>query len=394
MMEMKKSTLVIVIVLVGILCVALGYGVATYLISPSPPSSGPIKIGAVNPMTGSFSYFGNMMYRGHLIAQDEINAKGGVLGRYVSIVNRDDKSDAIEAVSAFRHLVTVDGTSCITGEASSAKILAMLPVAKEEEIVYLQGVGSNPKLRDSMGTGGNEWAFNTRPTDYIFVDAIVDFLIGKNWTTAYVLGQNTDFGRGAYDVFLVKYVEAGGTILGSDLYPSPTEDFMPYLTKIRNQNPDVVVSCAAMPDLLTLYKQYHQAEMQYPLVNRGNLLSSASIKTYGAGIFEGVYEYDTFYENIPEEWATQFSDKFTSAYGEFPSAAAFAGYYNVYVMCEAIKLAGSTDRTAIREAMTNLNVTLFGHTVKFDAYNQNYMDVWCAAVLNGTYQIIQKVPVQ
>src|SRR5258707_6776836 len=140
---------------------------AASLLAGAASGQEPIKIGVTQPLTGAFAASGNYVTQGAKIAEEQINAAGGVLGRKIQLVVEDNKSNPTEAVATAEKLIGRDKVPVLMGAWSSTYTLAVMPKLMEYEVPMVVETSSSDKIT----TSGNPWIFRTAPTNGMVAEA-------------------------------------------------------------------------------------------------------------------------------------------------------------------------------------------------------------------------------
>src|SRR4051794_35457370 len=151
-----------------------------------------IKIGVNEPLTGAFAASGTYVTNGARIAADEINAKGGLLGKKVELVIEDNKSNPTEAVATAEKLIVRDKVPVMMGAWSSTYTLAVMPKLMEYEVPMVVETSSSDKIT----TSGNPWIFRTAPTNAMVAEAFGKHVPNFHMKKADFLVVNNDWGLG------------------------------------------------------------------------------------------------------------------------------------------------------------------------------------------------------
>src|SRR5579871_869343 len=197
-----------------------------------------VKIGLDNPLTGTYAALGKNELIGAQLALDEINAKGGILGRQVELLVEDSTSgDAGTAVQKARKLIDRDQVNFLVGNVNSALSLAMAQVSYEKGVLHIVPGGHTDAV-----TGANcHWnVFRICNTTRMETNSVGKLLLekyGKNW---YFITPDYAFGHTLQQGFEASLKQYGGNELGADLTPLGTTDFSPYLIKAQAANPEVI----------------------------------------------------------------------------------------------------------------------------------------------------------
>jgi branched-chain amino acid transport system substrate-binding protein len=170
---------------------------AASLIAGAASAQEPIKIGVTQPLTGAFAASGNYVAQGAKIAEDAINAQGGVLGRKIQLVIEDNKSNPTEAAASVEKLISRDKVPVLMGAWSSTLTLAVMPKLMEYQVPMLVETSSSGKIT----TSGNPYIFRISPTSEMEARAFTPMVKSFNIKKADFLATNNDFGLGASQEF-------------------------------------------------------------------------------------------------------------------------------------------------------------------------------------------------
>src|SRR6267378_818056 len=169
-----------------------------------------IKIGVNEPLTGPFAASGTYVVNGAKIAADEINAKGGVLGKKIELIIEDNKSNPTEAAAVAEKLITADKVPVMMGAWGSSLTLAVMPKLMEYKIPMVVETSSSDKIT----TSGNPYVFRISPTSGMEAVAFADRVAALKIKKADFLVVNNDWGKGAADVF-GKMLKEKGVAIGA-----------------------------------------------------------------------------------------------------------------------------------------------------------------------------------
>jgi branched-chain amino acid transport system substrate-binding protein len=212
-----------------------------------------VRIGLDNPLTGPLASLGKNELLGCRMAIDEINAKGGVLGRPVELIVEDSTSgDAGTAVQKARKLIDRDKIDFLLGNTNSALSLAMAEVSNEERILHIVPGGHT----DAVTGASCHWnVFRVCSTTQMEANAVADTLIKAYGKKFYYLTFDYAFGH-TLEAGLIKATTGlGGTRVGGDLVPLGTSDYSSYLIKAQAANPDVIMFLIGGDDMTNALKQ-------------------------------------------------------------------------------------------------------------------------------------------
>jgi branched-chain amino acid transport system substrate-binding protein len=213
----------------------------------------PVLIGLDNPLTGTYAAVGGNELHGCELAIEQINAKGGILGRQAKLLVEDSTSgDAGTAVQKARKLIERDKVNFLLGNVNSALALAMAGVSYEKGVLHVIPGGHTDAL---TGTGCHWNVFRICNTTEMEAFAVASTLVkdfGKKW---YYITPDYAFGHTLQAGMEKASAKLGGTKVGADLTPLGTTDFSSYLIKAQAANPDVIIFLVQGDDMINALKQ-------------------------------------------------------------------------------------------------------------------------------------------
>jgi branched-chain amino acid transport system substrate-binding protein len=342
-----------------------------------------IKIGFPGPVTGPVQFLGQHMKWGAEQAVEEINRKGGVLGRKISFVMQDSSCRPADAVAATERLLSQDKVDVVLGDICSGATLAIMPVVEKAGKPMIVSVSTLPEITQKAGVGGNKWVFRTVPNDLMLVDVIAKQM--KPFKSVAVLAEDTDYGRGAIKLLKEKI---GDTRIISEDYVKQTEnDFLPVFTRLRSTKPDAIVVYMLDQQGVNMMKQYAQFGLTEPLIGRPPLVSPLVAELLASGKFNKSWTVYPYYEKFSSPENDAFTKPFLEKNKQAPHYVAYGVYEAILIAADAIRRAGSTEPNAVREALLKTNYKGILGTVKFDANNQSHNNLMYLVVENGKLEL-------
>jgi branched-chain amino acid transport system substrate-binding protein len=303
--------------------------------------------------TGDTATFGVSADEGIRLAMDEINAKGGVLGKKIEVITEDDRSLADEAKTVANKLITRDNVVAILGEIASPRSIAIAPVCEQNQIPMLSPGSTNPKV-----TEGFEYVFRNCFIDPFQGTVMANFAMNpppeglglKRFAILYPV--NSDYGVGLRDYFKQAVQKRGGQIVEDLAYTEKSDvDFRGQLTKIKNANPDAIFVSGYYTEAGLIAKQARELGITVPLLGGDGWDSDQTVKIGGDAV-EGCYFSNHYSPDEKRPEVQRFVDAYKAKYGgKVPDAMAILGYDAMLIMADAIERAGSTDGTKIKDAL-------------------------------------------
>ncbi|TAK04230.1 hypothetical protein EPO34_03735 [Patescibacteria group bacterium] len=213
---------------------------------------GPIKIGFIGPLTGDVASIGVIAQAGAQVAQDEINAAGGINGRQVQVIFEDGKCNAAAATDAANKLINVDRVAAISGGLCSTETSAFGPAAMQNKMPVISYCSSAPTL-----TGLGKYFFRTYPSDAFQGTFAAEYAYNTlRARKVSILYHVSDIGNGLKDRFTARFQELGGQIAGVEGSAQDNKDYRTQLAKVKASNPDLVYAPMYPDGGTAMVKQY------------------------------------------------------------------------------------------------------------------------------------------
>ncbi len=315
----------------------------------------PVKMGFDDPLTGTYAAVGKNELIGCQLAVEQLNQKGGILGRPVQLIVEDSTSgDAGTAVQKARKLIDRDGVEFLLGNVNSALSLAMADVANEKRKILMVTGGHT----DAVTGKTCHWnVFRICNTTQMEANAVAPSLVktaGKKW---YYITPDYAFGHTLQSGLEKAGAKLGVQKLGADLTPLGTTDFSSYLIKAQAANPDVVVILVQGNDMINCLKQavqfgldkkLHLAGAQQELEPLEGLPPEARIGTW---VMEWYWNQPASVKGVKE-----FVDAIRKKTGRVPTARTWFGFASVHACALGANNAKSLDALKIAKALQNMKL--------------------------------------
>lgn len=287
-----------------------------------------VNLGNSAPLTGPLSIYGTTTNNGIKLAIEEVNANGGILDKNVEWFEYDDKGEITDAVTNYNKLMQ-DEVDAIFGGVPSKPALAIAESAANDEVVYITPTGTQANI-----TEGKENAFRTCFTDPFQGEVLANFSKNKLEAkkVAILRNQSSDFSMGVADVYSEKAKELGMEVVADESYGDSDTDFKAQLTKVRKENPDVLLIPDYYEKVALIVPQVRESGIEATLVGADGwdtVLSVMDKSNFEA--IEGSYFANQFTLEDPSEKVQNFVKAYEEKYGEKPSTFAAEGYDTVYL---------------------------------------------------------------
>jgi branched-chain amino acid transport system substrate-binding protein len=339
------------------LYVSLVFSCLTVVLFQTSSAAEPIKIGVVLSLSGWGGFIGTPEKEAMVVVVDEVNRKGGVMGRPIELLFEDDQSNPTTAVIATTKLVKDQKVCMVLGPAISDSGMAMIPIMEKEEVPFPV---SGPVI-----TPYKKWVFNVTPNDIINSSQLLEYAVnGLGGKRIAVIHDAAKFGMTGMKVFqdeIKKY--PGSSIVIEEKFESTDTTVVPQLSKIKAANPDVMIVQTPGAQAAVVAKGYKQLGLKVKVTGPPGMASPEFLKIAGPIAEENGWIFmgdrilvgdklpadEPYRKNVYDPLKKMIKDK----YGESRMLSVFhaVGHDAIRVAVAALQMAGSDDRAAIRNAL-------------------------------------------
>ena len=309
-----------------------------------------IRIGEFASLSGSEASFGKSSHNGTLIAVDEINAAGGLLGKKVELLTEDNQSKDGESATAVKKLISRDKVVAILGEVASGRSLEAAPICQQFKIPQISPSSTNPKV--------------TQMGDYIFRVCFEDKFQGgtvlakfaatslKARRTAILMDVSAPYSVGLANYFKERFVADGGQVVAEQKFTKDDKDFKAQLTAIKTLNPDAIFLPVYYGPASLIAQQARELGITVPMFGGDGWEAPELIDSDAAKrALEGCFFSTHFAPDQEGSRAQEFVQKYEKRFGAKPDAMAALGYDSAMVLADAVKRAGATEGSKVRDAL-------------------------------------------
>ncbi len=310
-----------------------------------------VKVGVATGQTGGLAYVDVPSLEGFDIWVDEVNAAGGIDGKFpVETIVKDTRSDAAQSATVAAELLGESISFLITpGDADPS--IAAGQLAQEAQVPAMSWFGSSPVLPVAVG----DFMFSNAFGDNAQARVLANYAYQQGYTTAYTLGSpDSAYTSNLPRYFAEAFTSNGGTVVGEGTYTMGQPNFNVIADEIKalNPAPDVIMTPAYEPDFPTFLKAIRGAGINTPVLGTDGIDSPTTLALGETA--EGVV-YTTAGVLANEGPMGEFFTKYNAKYGKDPEAIfAVTGYELGLVLDAAVTNAQSCDPVAIKDAITNL----------------------------------------
>ena len=314
-----------------------------------------IKIGVVDAYTGGAAPMCLDNLNGFKMAVDAVNAKGGVLGKKIVYVVRDDKFKPDVSLAMAKELVMKEKVDILVGTISSAAALAVSDFAKKEKIPFICTGAKSEKI---TGEKGHRYVFQTDENTTMPGKAMAQVLAKKPYIKYWIAGDDMEYGHAITDAVWnnLKALNPKVQLIGQSWWKVGETDFGPYITAIMSAKPDFLILGNSGASVIGFQKAAKATGLSQAIPLYQHTAIDLTI-LLGNGLEgpEGVYGtagYLFYYPETPENKA--FIAEYRKVYNKYPTQPSFYGYVTGEFIAKAYQKAGSTNREKFIDALEGM----------------------------------------
>jgi urea transport system substrate-binding protein len=353
--------------------------------SASAAADDTVKVGVLHSLTGTMAISEVTVKNATLLAIDQINASGGVLGKKIVPVVEDGASDPAMFAQKAQKLVQEDGVVTVFGGWTSASRKAMLPVFERFHglLWYPVQFEGNECSPDIMYSGA-------QPNQQIL--PALDWAEQKGYKSIFLLGSDYVFPRTANLILKKHIVHDGGTLAGEEYVPLGGTDFSAVINKIKVAKPQIIFSTLNGDSNVSFFKQMAAAGLpssKLPVMSFS--IAEQEAKSIGPSLLEGSYAAWNYFQSVPGAANKKFVAAYQAKYPGSPVDDPMAhGYLDVYEWAAAVKKAGTFDIDKVRKAASTLAFSDVGMGEAKFASNQSLIQTAYVGQLepSGQFKIL------
>lgn len=312
-----------------------------------------ISIGMDMELSGAVAAYGIVQKKAVELAIEEINADGGILGKQVKLIAKDNRSDTTETVSVASNLMSNDNVVAVLGPATSGAVKAALPNADKAKVPLLTPSGTDDSITVTDGKV-NEYAFRACFQDslqgVILANYAMNNLNGKK--AVIIADKSSDYAKGLTKSFKETYT---GDIVAEEYFTAGDTDYQAILTKIKKENFDFIYIPAYYTESGLIIKQAREMGIDVPILGADGFGDPKLVETAGPKNVSNVYYTAHFSENAPAtDKVIPFVNAYKEKYNEDPNAFAALAYDSMYMLKAAMEDAGEVSSASLTQSLASL----------------------------------------
>ncbi len=326
----------------------------------------PLKIGASLSLTGTYAKPGTYQKEGYEICADELNAKGGLLGRKVEFVMYDDQSSTQTAQRLYEKLITEDKVEAVMGPYSSAITESVAGISEKYKKVMVSPLAATT----SIFRQGRKYIFMVISPAEFYLEGLVDMGAKRGLKTIAIVNEDTLFPKATVVGTEELAKKRGLQVVLREAYPKGNTDFSALLVKIKAVNPDIIAAATYFDDAVAITRQMKELNVNpkmFGVTVGGDIPEFYTLLKQNAEYVYGSTQWD---EVLPYPGQKEFLSAYQKKFKHEPSYHAAAGYAGCLIYAEGVKRAKSLDADLVRAELLKLKIrTAFGdYTVDQDGF--------------------------
>ncbi len=314
-----------------------------------------IRIGLIGPFTGPSASFGTAIKRGSQMAIEDLNATGGINGRRITLIERDDKSTPNEGVTIVRDLIDKEKVQALFGTANTAVGVVEAPIVQQNKIPWIIPITTGTKI--TQEPGNPSYIFRNSMADVYQTKFVSTYVVGK-YKKIVIIHDDTSYGQLGQEDLVKRFGEANFTgVIFNETYKAAgtPDDMKPMINKIKEAAPEVIVNWGLGTAGGNILKAMKESNVTIPMIGSW-CLSQPELARVAAGAENGTIVAQTFTidTTVPkqQDFVTRYKSTF-KAEMDFPSGVAQA-YDAMRMLGEALRQPGAADdRDKLRDALEN-----------------------------------------
>lgn len=326
-----------------------------------------IKVGILHSLSGTMAISETSVKDAELLAIEEINANGGVLGKQIEPVIEDGASEVATFQEKATKLLTSDKVATVFGCWTSASRKAVLPVFESNN-----GLLWYPVQYEGQESSPNIFYTGAAPNQQI-VPAI-EYLTETYGKKVFLVGSDYVFPRTANEIIKKQVASLGGEVVGEEYTPMGHTDYSTIINKIKDAKPDYIFNTLNGDSNVAFFKQLKDANISADDIMTCSVsIAEEEVSGIGASYMEGHLVSWNYYQTTDTPENEKFVKAYKAKYGEdrVTDDPIEAGYNAVYLWAAAVEKAGSTDVAAVKEAAKGITFQAPEGLVTIDGDNQH-----------------------
>ena len=312
----------------------------------------PVRIGLVDPLTGVYAAIAQSEVEGAKLATEQVNKKGGILGRPVALLVEDSANDVGIGVQKTGKLIERDQVSFIIGDVNSGIALAMAQVTSEKKVLHIVSGGHTDAITGSSCSWNVYRVCNSTTMDANAIASTIMKKFGKKW---YFLTPDYAYGHSVQASFERLLKAQGGTSAGS-LIPLGTPDYSAYLIQAKAYGPQVMINVMGGGDQVNSLKQFVQFGLDKQMAVAGTLCELESLRAMPDEARIGWWTMEWWWDQPNTPHVKEFNSEIKQRTGRVATARNWFGFVSVYTVALIANQENTLDPVKLARALSGFKL--------------------------------------
>ena len=312
----------------------------------------PVRIGLVDPLTGVYAAIAQSEVEGAQLAIEQVNKKGGILGRPVALLVEDSANDVGIGVQKTRKLIERDQVSFVIGDVNSGIALAMAQVTSEKKVLHIVSGGHTDAITGSSCSWNVYRVCNSTTMDANAIASTIMRKFGKKW---YFLTPDYAYGHSVQASFEKLLKAQGGTSAGS-LIPLGAPDYSAYLIQAKAYGPQVMINVMGGGDQVNSLKQFVQFGLDKQMAVAGTLCELESLRAMPDESRIGWWTMEWWWDQPNTRHVKEFNSEIKQRTGRVATARNWFGFVSVYTLALIANQEKTLDPVKLARALSGFKL--------------------------------------
>ena len=312
----------------------------------------PVRIGLVDPLTGVYAAIAQSEVEGAQLAIEQVNKKGGILGRPVALLVEDSANDVGIGVQKTRKLIERDQVSFVIGDVNSGIALAMGQVTSEKKVLHIVSGGHTDAITGSSCSWNVYRVCNSTTMDANAIASTIMRKFGKKW---YFLTPDYAYGHSVQASFEKLLKAQGGTSAGS-LIPLGAPDYSAYLIQAKAYGPQVMINVMGGGDQVNSLKQFVQFGLDKQMAVAGTLCELESLRAMPDEARIGWWTMEWWWDQPNTPHVKEFNSEIKQRTGRVATARNWFGFVSVYTLALIANQEKTLDPVKLARALSGFKL--------------------------------------
>ncbi len=354
-----------------------------------------VKVGVLLDLSGPLQMFGKVKEQCLRLAVEEINEKGGLLGKPIELVVYDTQSNNQLYGQYAQQLALRDKAAVVHGSITSASREVARPVLARAKTLFMMNM-----INEGTKGACDRNMFITGPTPGQLLDNLIPYMMKEHGKKVYIMAADYIFGQMSAE-WAKQITEAnGGEVVGYELFPLDVDKFGPTISKIQAAKPDFVFNVFVGPAHGAFYGQWASAGLNKQIPMASHTIGDAGEQMrMPPEVSEGIVTVKNYYDELDTPASQAFLERFKKRFPDYGyvGSLGMADYQGMYLWAEAVRKADSLDREKVIQAFES-GISIDGPSGVLSSHPRTHyctMDMYLARVENSRFRVLetwQQVP--